>query len=147
VNRHLLDMNEATMFVTAVYGVLNRRTREFVYVRAGHDLPIVLDARGELIAQDPGHGQLLGVSADPVLEEQTTVVPSSGTLLLYTDGVTEANDAQGAFFELERLQDALRAHRHAPAQALCDQLVQVVMEYQGAAPQHDDLALVAVQAK
>jgi serine phosphatase RsbU (regulator of sigma subunit) len=44
VNRHLLDLNDEGMFVTVLYGVLNAATGEFHYARAGHDLPLVMDA-------------------------------------------------------------------------------------------------------
>ena len=147
VNRHLLDMNEAEMFVTVLYGVLNRGTREFRFVRAGHDMPIVVDGRGEAVTLPPGRGQPLGVIPEPAFDEQRLIILPGSTLLIYTDGVTDALNPQGAFFGLERLQEAVRANRQASAQALCDRLLQAVIEHQGVAPQHDDVTLVAVQAR
>ena len=49
VNLHLLEISDSEMFVTVLYGKLNRRTREFTYVRAGHELPILLNAAGEFM--------------------------------------------------------------------------------------------------
>jgi sigma-B regulation protein RsbU (phosphoserine phosphatase) len=147
VNQHLLDVSDAEIFVTAVYGVLHQTTREFTYVRAGHTGPFLVDARGEVITPDLGPGQPLGILPDPELDEQTVTIPPGGALLLYTDGVTEARDEQGCFFEVERLQEAVRANYEDGAQALCDQLLQLVMAYQGPTPQDDDLTLVAVQAR
>lgn len=147
VNRHLLDMNEAEMFVTVLYGVLNRGTREFQFVRAGHDMPVVVDGRGEAVTLPPGRGQPLGVIPEPALDEQRLIILPGSTLLIYTDGAPDALNPQGAFFGLERLQEAVRANRQASAQALCDRLLQAVIEHQGVAPQHDDVTLVAVQAR
>jgi len=147
VNQHLLDVSDAEIFVTAVYGVLHQTTHEFTYVRAGHTGPLVVDARGEVIMRDLGPGQPLGILPDPELDEQTVTIPPGGALLLYTDGVTEARDEQGRFFGVERLQEAVRANYQATAQALCDQLLQLVVAYQGPARQDDDLTLVAVQVQ
>ncbi len=147
VNRHLLSMNEAEMFVTVLYGVLNETSGEFAYVRAGHEVPLVVEAGGKVLQQEPGPGQPLGIVPDPVLTEQTLLIPPGGTLLIYTDGVTDALDPGGAFFGLERLREALRAYRNSTAQGLCDRLLQSVMEHQGSAPQHDDIALVAVHGR
>jgi serine phosphatase RsbU (regulator of sigma subunit) len=147
VNRHLLDMSDAGVFVTMIYGVLNRTRHEFVYVRAGHNLPLLIDARGEIIQTRPGQGQPLGIFPVPDLEEQTVAIPRGGTLLLYTDGVTEAIDEQRMLFGVERLQAVVRDSCHIPAQALCDQVLQMVSMHRGAAPQHDDITLVAVHAE
>ncbi len=147
VNRHLLDMNQAGMFVTVLYGVLNAASGAFVYVRAGHEVPLIVEAGGEVVEPAPGRGQPLGILSEPELIEQAVPIPPGGTLLMYTDGVTEARDPDGAFFGRERLRAALSAHRHDTAQALCDRLLQTVIGHQGSAPQHDDIALVAVRRR
>ena len=64
VNRQLLDMNASSMFVTVLYGILNRATRDFQFARAGHDLPLILNARREALDLIAGKGQ----SAGPVSE-------------------------------------------------------------------------------
>ncbi len=147
VNQHLLDVSDAELYVTVVYGVLHHTTREFTYVRAGHTGPIVVDAHGAVIMRDLGRGQPLGILPDPELDQQTVTIPPGGTLLLYTDGVTEAQDEQGRFFGVERLQEAVRTNNQATAQTLCEQLLQLVLAYQDPAQQADDLTLVAVRAR
>jgi serine phosphatase RsbU (regulator of sigma subunit) len=146
VNRHLLDMNDSRTFVTMLYGVLHQQTREFVYVRAGHELPLVVDPQGEMIVPELGLGQPLGILSQPALDEHTVTIPPSGVLLLYTDGVTEAVDPDGNFFETDRLYEVARESRGASAQRMCDQLLQAVTAYRGTAPQADDVTLVAVRA-
>jgi serine phosphatase RsbU (regulator of sigma subunit) len=146
VNRHLLAVNETAMFVTLLYGVLHRRRHAFEYVRAGHEIPLVTSSSGEVSRPHPGPGMSLGVLDDPLLDEQVITVPRGSSLLLYTDGVTDAVDAQGRLFGLERLKEALHASREAAAQLLCDRLLEAVLEYGGTTPQVDDATLVAVRA-
>ncbi len=144
VNRHLLDMNDSRTFVTMLYGVLHRRTREFVYVRAGHELPLVIDPDGTMIVPEMGLGQPLGILPNPALDLQRVVIPVGGVLLLYTDGVTEAVDPGGTFFETERLYAIARQAAGATAQVICDRLLDAVTAHRGPAPQADDVTLVAM---
>ncbi|HET9221311.1 MAG TPA: SpoIIE family protein phosphatase [Roseiflexaceae bacterium] len=146
VNRHLLEMNAAGMFVTVVYGILQQKTRAFCYARAGHELPRVWDASGASLSYAWGFGHPLGLLEEPSLDCRTIGMPPGGTLLLITDGVTEATDHCGAFFGPERLEMAVRASPARSAQRLCDDLVVTLADYHGEAPQHDDITLVAVRA-
>src|SRR5262249_45660728 len=138
VNRHLIGRNARGMFVTVLYGVLHRGTGAFEYVRAGHDLPLAWDADGVSLTAKQGRAHPLGLFAPPRLDVQTLRIPAGGTLLLYTDGATEAADAQSELFGRERLSAAACTAPAASAQALCDHLVQAVAAYRGAAPQADD---------
>src|SRR5204863_6348548 len=147
VHQQLVEINDAGMFVSLLYGILNGTTREFHYARAGHELPLLRDAQGGLVELSYTDGQPLGAMDGILLDEQTVVLPSGGTVLFYTDGVTDVLDAQGNQFGLERLRQALSAHRSAPAQALCDTLLEMTAAYRTATPQYDDITLVAVQVK
>jgi sigma-B regulation protein RsbU (phosphoserine phosphatase) len=146
VNRHLLSRSANSMFVTALYGTLRRDTRDFSFVRAGHELPLLLDADGTLRRPELGRGHPLGLFPSPMLDAQTVRLSPGGTLLLFTDGVTEAMDADNRLFGLDRIVGAMRAARQVNAQQLCDQLVQTVADYRGAVAQADDITLLAVRA-
>ena len=87
----------------------------------------------------------LGIERDSPLDQQMISLMPGSTLLLYTDGITDARDPQGVHFGLDRLQAAMDAGTGAPAQTLCDRLLRDVMRYQDVAPQHDDVTLVAVR--
>jgi sigma-B regulation protein RsbU (phosphoserine phosphatase) len=134
------------MFITILYGVLNFSTGQFSYARAGHELPQIWDSEGAPLALGRRNGQPLGILPDPAIDVQTLQLPPGGTLLLFSDGVTEATNAQGGFFGLESLQATVQAHPGIPAQLLCDQLVATLTAYRGTAPQADDITLVAVRA-
>ncbi len=148
VGRKLLAVNDAELFVTALYGLLDTRTREFVYARAAHEPPVVFDAAGSPLPHTRGRGQLLGISEDPQMDVQRLVLPPGGTLLLYTDGVREATAPDGALFGAEGLHLAV-ADCHpgrATAQAICEELLVRVATHRGAAtPQQDDITLVALK--
>ena len=145
VNRHLLDLNEARMFVTALYGVLNRKTCEFSYARAGHHVPILFDDSGKEISINRDQGQLLGFFLDPDLDVKTVVIPQGSTLLLYTDGVFDLMDRNDKSFGEERLREMACTHQGNSAQDLCEKIIGVLKSYQGESPQFDDMALVAIQ--
>jgi phosphoserine phosphatase RsbU/P len=146
LNEQLLERSSEGVFVTALYGVLYRVTREFVYVRAGHELPLVYDAASTELPQPLGGGHPLGLFDTPALDVQRTVVPHGGTLLLYTDGVTEAMNEQHEFFGSKRLRLTVENAAPGSAQALCDHLVHEVIAYQGATGLSDDITVVAVRA-
>lgn len=147
VNRQLVELNDTGMFVTVLYGILNCSTYEFNYVRAGHEPPIVYDAQGKLIEPKPGHGMLLGLFDHDNFDEQSVTIPSGTTLMLYTDGVSEAMDANKVMFGEERLREFVGAHRESSAQELCEHVLQQVTDHYGSIAQQDDITLLAVQVK
>jgi serine phosphatase RsbU (regulator of sigma subunit) len=145
VNEHLLDMNDASMFVTVLYGILDCRARELRYARAGHDLPLVLDADGREVDLPMSPGQPLGLFDAPRIDEGVVMLPAGGTMLVFTDGVTEASNPAGEFFGLDCLRQALRDHRADPAPAICQAVWDAVAAFSGMASQADDITLLAVK--
>jgi serine phosphatase RsbU (regulator of sigma subunit) len=146
VNQHLIRIGEASLFVTILYGVLDSRTREFAYARAGHELPILMNATGQAVLAAQGQGQLMGVLEDPVFDNQILSIPPGGTLLLYTDGILDARNPRGAAFGLAQLMDNMPALAGRSAQEVCDRLWQRITGYKEDAPQDDDVTLVAVHS-
>jgi phosphoserine phosphatase RsbU/P len=146
LNQYLLEYNDAALFVTMLYGVLDRRTRMFTYARAGHEQPLLVAADGAVRLPAMESGQPLGVFATPALDEQCVAVPAGGALLLYTDGVTEMMDRGHHLFGLERLEALLCAYRNMAPQTLCNRLWQDLTAYCDDAPPSDDVTLIAVRA-
>lgn len=146
VNQQLLGMNVG-LFVTVLYGVLNFATKDFTYVRAGHELPVIFDAGGELVHLQRGHGQLMGILDEPVLDEQNVRLSSGGTLFLFTDGVNEASNLQGELYGVARLQEAVGGLCRASAQSMCDQILEQVAAHRDSVAQQDDITMLAVQIK
>lgn len=147
VNSHLLETNEAGLFVTMIYGILNRQTGEFTYARAGHDAPVLCDPAGAVSIAPFSVGEPLGVLPAPVLDEQTIAIPDGGLLMLYTDGVTEAWDGKRRQFGEERLTAVLSRHARATAQAVCDHVLRAVEDHRGVVPQSDDVTLLVARSR
>jgi sigma-B regulation protein RsbU (phosphoserine phosphatase) len=133
-------------FATVIYGLLHSNTREFTYARAGHDLPIIGGKNGEAQMVPHGQGQLLGILEDPIFDEQTITIAPGSTLLLYTDGMTDCRNSKGEIFGIENLTTEIGALNETPTQNLCNNLLKTIKDYQGDAPQDDDITLVAIHS-
>ncbi|MGB8426398.1 MAG: GAF domain-containing SpoIIE family protein phosphatase, partial [Desulfobacterales bacterium] len=146
VNRHLLSMNGKEMFVTVLFGFLDRTTNRFQYARAGHAEPIFIDARGSVQRLPKANGRALGVFDDLDLDDQTVALPKGCTLLLYSDGITEATNQQNEGFGLERIFQILSHTQNTPVQTACDGLINAVTSHQEGSLPHDDMTVVLVRA-
>lgn len=147
VDRQLLEINDAGMFVTVLYGVLNNTTHEFHYARAGHELPLLCDAHGNIVDLPYSSGLPLGTGEDTLLDEQTVLLPAGSALLLYTDGITDVLDVHGSAFGMKRLREAFCVHQSAPAQVICDKLLDLTEAYRCESAPSDDITLAAVRVQ
>jgi serine phosphatase RsbU (regulator of sigma subunit) len=145
INNSLLEMNQSGLFVTAIYGVLDTQANTFTYARAGHEVPVIFDKKGK--AAQPGHGQgtPLCIFPDPPIDVQTVELPKGSTLLMYTDGGTDAMNAENNFFGLESLQKTVAAQLGNSAQELCEKVLDELMAFQEEDAQFDDATLVAIK--
>jgi serine phosphatase RsbU (regulator of sigma subunit) len=146
VNHHLMDMNDKEMFVTILFGVLNRATHQFQYVRAGHTAPIFLDAQGSFKRLPQENGLALGVLNEVTLDEQTVTLSKGCTLLLYSDGIPDATNRQNVSFGQEGIVRAISRIPRASAQRVCDELIKAVAAHHAGALQYDDMTAVVVRA-
>jgi len=145
VHRQLIQINDAGMFVTLLYGILDGPTRAFHYARAGHELPLVCNDRGDFLTLASTVGLPVGADDEILLDEQTVPLSPGSTLLLYTDGITDVLDSEGKQLGFDQLGQIVLAHRERSAQAVCDALLKMATRHRGETPQYDDITLVAVQ--
>jgi sigma-B regulation protein RsbU (phosphoserine phosphatase) len=146
VNKHITHLEKSAQFVTALYGILNAATGEFAYARAGHEPPLLLKPDGTVERIAYGPGMSLGLWEDLTLDERTVQLAPGATLLLFTDGMTDCRDSNGVAFGLDRIKQTLAGLVGLSAHEVCDRLLDTLREYQGGAPQDDDVTLVAVHA-
>ncbi|WP_051330358.1 PP2C family protein-serine/threonine phosphatase [Niveispirillum irakense] len=109
LNRQLCDENPQELFITVCAGILNIRTGQVDYCDGGHDAPIVLSADGQIKRVDKVPGLVLGAMDDYDYQAGRIMLSPGDTLLLYTDGITEAMDPTGRTFTYEGLLERLMA--------------------------------------
>jgi sigma-B regulation protein RsbU (phosphoserine phosphatase) len=146
VNRHITRLEKSTQFVTALYGVLDINSGEFVYARAGHEPPLILTPQGEVHRLPYKPGMALGLWENIALDEYSIHLPRDSMLVMFTDGMTDCRDPQGKPYGLERIKQTMDGLRNMTAQDGCDQLFDSLMLYQSGAKQDDDVTLVAIHA-
>ncbi len=145
VNRRLMRMNEAEMFVTLLYGVFDCSDKSFRYARAGHELPVVFCSDGEIMQVDKKPGQPLGLFNSPSLDEHVLYLPEKCLLMMYTDGVPNTLDQERQMFGMERFLDVMKSVPRRNAQEICDHVIGALEEYRGAETPYDDVTLVSVR--
>jgi sigma-B regulation protein RsbU (phosphoserine phosphatase) len=143
-NRRILGDTSEALFVTLFYALLNPERGELRYSSAGHNPPYLLRAGGGLETL-PNTGIPVGVLEEAVWSERAIQLQPGDTLVLYTDGVTEAQDVQGDFFGEPRLEAVLNAHLGEPAENILQAIRRDLAEFVGAAHQTDDITLMVIQ--
>lgn len=143
VNRRILADTSGDQFLTAFYGVVEPGTGNLTYCNAGHYPPHILRrGDGRTHRTLPRTGMLLGVEPDEKWNQASVTLAPGDVLVLYTDGILDAEDAAGAFFGTERLLSTLWANLDHSAQGIQQALMDAVAEFTNGAVQSDDIALV-----
>ncbi len=140
-----------SMFISAVYGILDLATNVFRLCRAGHEPSLVVRARtGEVEELCPA-GMALGLDPgalfDECLEEEVVTLEPQDMLVLYTDGITETANPEGEEFGRERLSAVLRESRHLPLAEIRQQVDRALCAFAFNAPAADDRTLLLVRPR
>jgi sigma-B regulation protein RsbU (phosphoserine phosphatase) len=144
-NHRILADTGSNLFVTVFYGVFDPASGALTYSNAGHNPPYLLSAGdGNAISELERTGVPLGIIDGMTWQQKSTQINPGDILLLYTDGITEAQDAQEAFFDEDRVQDFIRANLGRSADDIQTDLIAQVDTFVGAAPQFDDITLLVV---
>jgi phosphoserine phosphatase RsbU/P len=145
VNYLLWESIERNQFVTAFYGVLDAPNRTLAYTNAGHNPPLLLDASGNARFIERG-GLPLGMFRDSRYYEYYLTIEPGELLVLYTDGVTEANNSQGEEFGRERLVQSVKAARKLAARDLIKAVQNDVLEWTEGRGASDDITFFVIKA-
>ncbi len=145
VNNLLAEDNESAMFVTVLYAVYNPATGHLSYANGGHNLPVIFHSDGSCTVLPYTDGLALAVlSGVDFVEGELTLAPGD-TLVLYTDGVTEAMDAVNEEFGMERLQAVFTGGAPQSAEAANEAVFAAVREFVSGAPQSDDITCLTLR--
>ena len=144
VNDLLCEDNEAMMFVTLLYAVYDPPSGNLSYANGGHNTPVVVHADGSYTVLPMTGGIALGVMPDFEFEQGYVKLMPGDTLVLYTDGVTEAMNEDGEEYGMERLCEILAAAPSIRAQDISDTIFESIREFAGEAPQSDDITCLTL---
>jgi sigma-B regulation protein RsbU (phosphoserine phosphatase) len=149
VNRQLYPDIKEDMFISMAYLILDHGHNGVTLARAGHDAPLLYKRQSQSVTPIKPPGMVVGIDSGNVFDRITGdfAVPleRDDCLVLYTDGVTEALDAEGNEFGLERTIQSVRASATDGAQAIIRQVIDDVRKFTGSYPQNDDITLIAIR--
>ena len=144
INRTLIRRAIQSRFVTVMYGVLAPDGR-LTYSNAGHNPPMLVGKSG--VRRLETGGLILGLFPHATYEEEALQLEDGDTLVVFSDGVTEALNAAGDEFGEERLLPCIEAHRGSTPEVLLDRILATVRTFAASAAQNDDVTALVLRYK
>ncbi len=142
MNNALYENNEAAMFVTVFYAVFDPANRQFVYANGGHNTPLIVNKDGQANTLPLTGGVALAMLPDIEYGYNSVTLAPGDTVVLYTDGVTEAINDVEEEFGMDRLQSVFTDRPPQDARDANDAVFQAVRGFVGDTPQFDDITCV-----
>ena len=145
VNKRLAERNPNMMFVTMIALTLDETTEICTICNAGHCPPIIIN-KNEVLELENLSGAAAGVMEDLQYSEFTYKLNKGQSLVLYTDGISEAQNEAGNFFGVEKIQQILQNTAHLSSEEILNILNNEVSIFRGNALQSDDITALCIQA-
>jgi len=146
VNAQLAKENQASLFVTMILGIVDTATGRMVYGQGGHNPPILVPVQGKP-TYEPAGGMPLGVFEDAKFGERELQLKPGETLLVYTDGVTEAMNQAKDLFGEDRLEKAVTGVADLSPEKIAERVIEQVEGFVLEAERSDDITLLAIQRR
>lgn len=144
----IIEGNSKTgIFVTLFYGIIDKETKVFRYVNAGHNPPIVYRSITKEFFTLPLTGMAVGVMSDASYEQDKITLQSGDIIILYTDGVTEAINETDEMYDERRLKEYIQSHAEMEPRMLVETIINEVNTFAGEQPQFDDITLIAIKVE
>lgn len=141
-----VDTSESGVFVTAWYGVFNEETKELTFASIGHPPTLLVHREGD-VEMLSTEGIAFGAVNFDTIEIKKVSLQKGDFLVLYTDGVIEAQNAAGEYYTLNRLAEFLRQNRLEDPHELCSLIHDNVLEFSQGEEQFDDLTLLVIKVE
>ncbi len=136
------DLDKSDYFITLFYLQYNIPSQQLSFANAGHPPPLLLRSFQSECKQLDAEGLILGVNKKVVFEEKITTLFKGDLILLYTDGITEAENADGEFFGIQRVSDILVQHAQQTPQAIIEVLLEQLKQFRRSESFNDDITLM-----
>ena len=147
INDLLAIDTDPDLFATMVYAILDSAAKTFTYSSAGHCYPLHLKNGGTVIDELKAGGMILGTFDHATFESETIPLAPGDELLLYTDGVTEAErKSDETFYGEERLAKIFQLNSDQPADMFCQTIEAALFDFSGTDHRDDDVTLVVIKA-
>jgi len=147
INRELCRENPKQMFVTFWAGIINLETGETEFCNAGHNIPFMVEADGPILKVRQARGIPLGVIENAIYTSGKMILGAGATLIIYTDGVTEAISADKTFYGEQRLIRILEESAQKKSKEIVHDLVTDVRNYSAGLEQADDITVLVLGYK
>ena len=145
VNRKLMEVNRARLFVTAWLGILDLKSGRVVYADAGHEYPAVRRSGGKFVLFPDKHCVPLAASRKAVFRSDEFMLEPGDTLFVYTDGVPEANNEAGELMGTDRMLEILNRMPDASPRDVISNVKDGMAEYVKSAEQFDDTTMLCIR--
>lgn len=145
VNNAIYQDTPDEKFLTLFYGVFNQNDQSFLYTNGAHNPPFLYNMYTKKEKLLDIGGTLVGFMPDFLYEEKCEILEKGDVLVIYSDGVTEAENKNEEAFGVERLQNLIRENAHLNAESLINLIYDHVLEFTKETPQFDDITLMALK--
>jgi serine phosphatase RsbU (regulator of sigma subunit) len=139
------DLDRAGFFITACCAIFDAATRELSYANAGHPPALLLRASAKKCTAIDAEGILLGVTKEAEFTEVKVELQTGDIVVFYTDGITEARNASGDMFGVQRLGETVATHRADDPETLVDSVLATLNGFAGGTQHEDDLTIVVMK--
>lgn len=139
------DSAQGSMFVTLFYAELDPAGGRLTYVNAGHTPPWLYHAAADTWRELPRTGPALGLFLGAPYQQVTLTLEPGDSLVLYTDGLTDATNPSGARYDAAAARAVLHTHRRAAAPVLAAALEAAMEDFRAGQPLYDDITLVVIK--
>lgn len=146
LNVALCKNNSSNMFITCWFGVIDYEKHLLKYTNAGHDYPLIF-ANGEFSYLKGDHSVPLATFESAKFKENSVEITDYTKILLYTDGVTEAQNNKEELYGEMRLLDFVNAHRDYNSKEMVEAIHADINRYQGEGHQFDDITMLMINIK
>ena len=145
VNKELYTNNQHQFFLTLFLGVLNVKTGTLNFCNAAHTPSLILKASGEIIELGHSHGLPLGLYPNKEYSEGKVKIEKGDSIILYTDGITEAQDENNKHLGVNGLKKIVGQLKTLSAEEMVKGIEKSVIEFRGESKQTDDICLLVLK--
>jgi len=145
LNETFVETTSAGVFVTMIVMLVDSVGRRVHYIRAGHNPPLLVTAAGQVVQYDGGGDPPVGLFPRVKFRREISSVESGSVVVVYTDGVSEAENSRDEQFGVERLAEVVGSARGATASQIHRRIRDGLKDFLGDVPAHDDSTLIVLK--